>query len=273
MNAPLITLLTDFGVEDAYVAQMKGQILAICPTARVIDITHAIPPQDIAYAGLVLAQAVPHFPSETVHVAVIDPGVGTQRRIIAVELATRTEAAAEVRRQRLVLPDNGLIGRLASQAEVVAVCEVSESGYWRSRVSSTFHGRDIMGPVAAHWASGTPLDAFGPRIDDMLRGAWPQPSIRGATIAGEIIAIDHFGNAITNIPGSYLTAAHAHNLEVIVGGRRVQFHPVRTYGQQPPGASVILTGSHELVELAIVGGSAAGHLGLKRGESVCIAGG
>lgn len=270
MHPPIITLLTDFGLEDAYVAQMKGQILSICPTAQLIDITHAVPAQDIALAALLLAQAVPYFPADTVHLAVVDPGVGTERRIIAVELATRTEPGAEVTRQRCVLPDNGLVGRLASRSNVVAVNQVREPRFWRSQISSTFHGRDIMGPVAAHWAAGVDREAFGPRIDDLQPGIWREPTLAGAHISGEIIAIDHFGNAITNVPDAALQNFYSIDVEVKIDGRRLEFQPVRTYGQQPAGASVILSGSHELVELAVVDGNAAERLGLRRGQAVDI---
>lgn len=270
MSAPIITLLTDFGLEDAYVAQMKGQILSICPAAQLVDITHAVPAQDVALGALLLAQAVPYFPADTVHLAVVDPGVGTDRRIIAVELETRTESGAEATRQRCVLPDNGLVGRLASRSKIVAVNEIRESRFWRRRISSTFHGRDIMGPVAAHWAAGADRDAFGPPADDIQPGIWPEPTVEGSQIRGEIVAIDHFGNAITNIPDSALQNFYSVDVEVSVGGRRLEFQPVRTYGQQPAGASVILSGSHELVELAVVDGSAAERLGLRRGQAVDI---
>lgn len=272
MNSPIITLLTDFGLEDAYVAQMKGQILSICPSARLVDITHAIPPQDVAYAALVLAQAVPYFPDGTVHVAVVDPGVGTDRRIIAVELMTRTEPGDKPARQRCVLPDNGLIGRLASRSEIVTVHEVRESRFWRSRISSTFHGRDIMGPVGAHWAAGTDCAAFGPRIETLpASGVWPEPTVEGPRTSGEIIAVDHFGNVITNLPAKALDTFDRQPVEIVVDGRRVVLQPVQTYGQQPVGTAVILAGSHELVEMAIVGGSAAERLDLRRGQRVTFA--
>ena len=135
MPAPLITLTTDFGSDDAYVAQMKGQILSVCPEARLIDITHSIPAQDVFRAALVLAQSAPHFPAQTVHLVVVDPGVGTDRRMLAVEIETQLDGATTLSRQRFVLPDNGLISPLAVRFGIVAANAITQSHYWRPRVS------------------------------------------------------------------------------------------------------------------------------------------
>ncbi len=158
----LITLLTDFGTQDAYVAQMKGEMLGIHPAACFVDITHAVPPQDVLAGAFLLAQAVPFFPNETVHVAVVDPGVGTARRLIAVEIETDNGEPGSARLQRIVLPDNGLISLLLQQHKFIGANYLIDKVFWRSAISHTFHGRDIMGPVAAHWSKGARRTDFGP---------------------------------------------------------------------------------------------------------------
>lgn len=298
MISPLITLTTDFGTEDAYVAQMKGQILAICPAARLIDITHSIPPQDIIRGALILAQAAPYFPADTIHLVVVDPEVGTARRMLAIEMDTRVAGGPERSRQRFVLPDNGLIGPLVARFGMVGATALARPEYWRRHVSWTFHGRDIMGPVAAHWANGATREQFGPEASDIVLCSWPEPLLTPAEAHGEIIAVDHFGNAVTNLPANWLparadatpavtvatfTAAAAASqarqvasgaaeagLQVLVDGKPIAFRQAATYGQHPPGTPVLLAGSHELIELAVVAGSAAEQLRISPGSKVVV---
>jgi S-adenosylmethionine hydrolase len=275
MSATLITLITDFGVEDAYVAQMKGQILSICSAACLIDITHAIPAQDVMRAALVLSQAAPYFPAESIHLVSVDPGVGTERRMLALEIETTLDSVTDACIQRFVLPDNGLIGPLARRYGILAANALTESKYWRSRISATFHGRDIMGPVAAHWAAGVERDQFGPSASDVQLIHWPEPEVLGGAAYGEVIAVDHFGNVITNLPGSWLVGlGNDRNsraaCDVEIGGKLLRMQLTTTYGEQALGDAVVIVGSHELVELAVVGGNAARQLGLAVGERLRI---
>lgn len=270
MHAPLITLLTDFGTKDAYVAQMKGQILSICPQARLIDITHDLPAQDIAYGALVLAQATPFFPATTVHVAVVDPGVGTPRSLLAVEIDTTTEPGECPRRQRFVLPDNGLIGLLTDRFGIVAAHRLTVESYWRSSISATFHGRDILGPVAAHWASGCAPESFGPACTPATSKIWRNPTVTSSQITGEVAAIDHFGNIISNIPQNHLTAIGSDTVELSVGEQHYRLPIVRTYGNGQAGETILLVGSHGLLEIAVVGGNAAKIHTIERGSPIRI---
>ena len=263
---PIITLLTDFGIEDAYVAQMKGQILCLCPQATIVDITHAVPPQDIAAGALLLSQAVPFFPADTVHVAVVDPGVGTERPLLAVEYLTQADAHLPALRQRLVLPDNGLITLLEQQHTRLSARYLANSATWRSGVSATFHGRDIMGPVAARWAAGMPSSEFGPPCESPQVFRWPAPEFRGNSIVGQPILLDHFGNVITNIHGqSVLSSVKVGQvISVAANDRQIDVPFVETYGQCAAGQVVALVGSHGYLELARVNGHAADHLGIDR---------
>jgi S-adenosyl-L-methionine hydrolase (adenosine-forming) len=242
MDGPLITLLTDFGLTDVYVGVMKGVIAQVNAALTVIDLTHAIAPQDIALARFHLGTAYPYFPANTVHVIVVDPGVGSQRRAIACQ----TEFGI------FVAPDNGVLTDVLEQAQSVQVVELTRSQYWRtSHPSSTFHGRDIFAPVAAHLASGTPLTAVGGQVDAEqlvhLRSPW---RVRGDRLEGTIQAIDHFGNLITTISASIVPETWT----VMIGD-----YPVpsgETYTSVLPGHVVSLIGSHGWLEIAVNGGSA-----------------
>ena len=270
MAAPLITLITDFGSEDAYVAQMKGQMLSICPTIHFVDVTHAIASQDIDQAALVLRQSAPHFPANTIHLVIVDPGVGTQRRMLAVQMDLACETGGRSRRQRFVLPDNGLISPLVDVGDNVAINILDNPRFWRRSVSSTFHGRDIMGPVAAHWAGGCSREEFGPHIEQIERLAWPQPTLEPSEARGKVIWLDHFGNAITNVPGSWFSSVSGRALTVTLGSRVMPIEQTTTYGERADKTVVLLIGSHELVELAVVRGNAAVQLAVARGDEVTI---
>jgi len=193
----LVTLLSDFGDRDVYVGVMKGIIAQINPEIRVIDLTHQIPPQDIAAARFCLMNASPYFPDGTVHIAVVDPGVGSQRRAIAVEFAGGF----------LVGPDNGIFSGVLSQSPAVAAVELTNSNYWRTpEPSCTFHGRDIFAPVGANLASGVPLKELGQEIDieTLLKLDIGECQKTSRGWLGCIQYIDHFGNLISNIPGNYV---------------------------------------------------------------------
>ena len=192
----VITLLTDFGTDSPYVAMMKGVIFSINPHVTIVDITHAIPPQDIRSAAFVLNEVCRRFPSGTVHLAVVDPGVGTDRDLVYLEIG----------QQRFVGPDNGLFSRVARDRVITRIHVLAERDYWLPEISATFHGRDIMAPVAARLSLGLDPVLVGPRLERLVDLAWPQAQVGARQIVGEIQAVDSFGNLITNITSAQLSA-------------------------------------------------------------------
>ena len=264
-NKPPIALLTDFGYRDHYVGVMKGVIASIAPVANVIDITHGIAPQAIAAAALVLAQSWRHFPRRTIFVAVVDPGVGTDRRPIAVE----TIAGA-----RFIGPDNGVLWSAANQAGIRRVIELKTPRYRRAEVSPTFHGRDIFAPAAAHLWCAVRLGAFGPELAAMT----PAPATPGVKedrneLAGSIVYIDGFGNLVTNIDRACYErfARRFRGLRLSVRiGRRVPIEILKAYGEARPGSSLATFGSFEMLEVAVRDGSAAERFASATGAPVVI---
>lgn len=186
---PIITLTTDFGTRGGYVAQMKGAILSICPAATLVDVSHDIPPQDIEEAAWLLGDLVSAFPPHAIHLVVVDPGVGTQRRLLAIATS----------QGRFVGPDNGVLDPVTEMETARRIVVLDDPRWWRSDVSHTFHGRDVLGPVAAHWAAGTPLEALGSSTPHLNRLALPAPVLERDRLIGQIVRIDAFGNLITNI--------------------------------------------------------------------------
>jgi S-adenosylmethionine hydrolase len=257
-----LTLLSDFGLSDGYVGMMKGAIAQINPTLTVIDLTHQIPPQNIAAGRFCLMSAYPYFPSATVHVALVDPGVGSHRRAIAVELATGF----------LVGPDNGLLSGVLSQNPAIAAVELTNPQYWRvANPCTTFHGRDIFAPVGAHLASGVPLAALGTAISlqQLVSLTLPDWTDRldkktgQRVIQGAIQAIDHFGNLITNIPQETIQAS---TWSSVIQGIQIPGH--KTYAEVPKGSLLALVGSHGWVEIAKNQGNAQQHLQVEYAEKV-----
>lgn len=247
---PIITLLTDFGTADGYVAEMKGVILSAAPNATIIDVSHDVAPQDVEGARLAVARYWRRFPSDTVHVCVVDPGVGSTRMAIAVSSDGRL----------LVGPDNGVLSP-ALLAPSACVVELPVP----ARAAATFHGRDVFAPAAARLALGESLDALGASVEAPIVRRTPESRRReDGAIVGEVIAIDRFGNAITNL------MARVANARVVVAGHEI---PVaRTYADVEPGALVALTGSNGLLEIAVRDGNAVARLGLVRGAPVVLRG-
>jgi len=253
---PLITLTTDFGARDPYVAAMKGVLLARCPSARVLDLTHEIAPQDVVEGALFLAAAVPYFPEGTIHLAVIDPGVGGARRGIV----------ARVAGQVVVCPDNGLLGALALTHPLAEVHEIAAPRFMRDEVSATFHGRDVFAPAAARIATGVALADAGPSVADPVLLDLPAPErMRDGTVVARVIHLDRFGNAITNLAAGAIPAG----ARVVVRGEPVPL--ARTYGDVAAGAPLAVVGSAGLLEVAVNQGSAAHRFGLARGDEVRVA--
>lgn len=258
MSHRLITLLTDFGWSDVYVAAMKGVIAQINSALKVIDLTHEIPPQNIAAAQFNLVNAYPYFPGSTVHIAVVDPGVGGERRGVAIELADGF----------LVGPDNGLFSELVKQRSIVNAVELSNNRYWRvAEPSMTFHGRDIFAPVGAHLASGVPMAELGRSIDPatLVRSEISAYESTPTGYLGTVQYIDRFGNVITSIPGEVVRGKRwsvAINKRTIPG--------CRTYGDARRGEPLALVGSHGWVEVAVNSGDARFQLRLNYHEPVQI---
>jgi S-adenosylmethionine hydrolase len=254
---PLITLTTDFGETSPYVAVMKGVILSIHSRARVLDLSHRIRPQDVRHADYFLGTAVPYFPPGTVHVCVVDPGVGGVRRPLF----------AEAGGQKLVGPDNGLFTRaLKALGGQPTVRELTARQYWRPEVSPTFHGRDVFAPVAAHLSLGLDPADLGKPIDDWVELKSRSPVCWKNRCEGEVLFADDFGNLITNIPAGKVKALP---IRVAIDGRDPQpIRWVRTYSDAAPGELVSLFSSDGFFELAVVNGSAARHLAAAVGAVV-----
>lgn len=254
----ILTLTTDFGLSDVYVGVIKGAIACINSEVSVVDLTHQIEPQNIAAARFCLMNAYPYFPRGTVHVAVVDPGVGSSRRAIAVEFDSGF----------LVGPDNGLLGGVLSQSAAIAAVELTNPDYWRTpNPSTTFHGRDIFATVGAHLASGVPLKALGREIEltSLVQLDLPHLTFTDTEIIGCIQYIDHFGNLITNIPG---TLVQGKTWSVILDGLTVP--SVETYSSSTVGSTIALIGSHGWVEIAINCGNAQIQLQQDWGDRVII---
>ena len=257
---PLITLTTDFGVSSPYVAQMKGVILGINPRATIVDVTHGIPPQDISQGAWALADVAESFAPGSIHVAVIDPGVGGARQIVYAEIAGR----------QYIAPDNGLFGRLAARATPSRIVALTEPRFWRPSVSATFHGRDIMAPVAAHLSLGLEPDQLGPRLAELRQLPRSEVSILANRIDGSIRSIDSFGNLVTDVTADMLKGVPTDERASIICDEHETQGIFKTYEDQPAMTLMALIGSSGFLELAIVGDSAAIMLGVRVGTPVTI---
>jgi hypothetical protein len=262
MPRPIITFTSDFGLHDWFVGVVHGLLNGICREAHVVDLTHEIPPGHVARAAFLLEAASPDFPAGTVHLAVVDPGVGTARRAIAVA----------ARGQLFVGPDNGVLD-WALRDPGARVHALTEERWFRQPVSRTFHARDIFAPVAAHLASGEKLESFGPRIQDAVRLPHAMPQERDGGIEGHVMFVDHFGNALTNIEADDLARAFPQvpdpSLEVRVLSYLIRGLS-RSYGEHPLGTVVAIVGSSGRLEIAQVGGNCADRLGIGEGDQVRV---
>ncbi|MDE0466739.1 MAG: SAM-dependent chlorinase/fluorinase [Candidatus Poribacteria bacterium] len=269
-SSRIITLTTDFGIRDTYVGIMKGVILGINLNVQVVDLTHAIPPQDIYEAAFSINAAHSYFPRGTIHVIVVDPGVGSDRRAIVCQ----TDNAF------FVCPDNGVLSYLLQSTEDEAeqpinAVEIQNKAYYLPEVSNTFHGRDIFAPVAAHLSLGVPLEDIGPPVQTLVQLPIQAPELSGNTLTGQIVKIDRFGNAITNISESAIAGLESASTggisayEIRIGSVRLnRFN--RAYAESGVGKPLAIIGSSGLLEIAVNGGSAEKQLGLKRGDVIVI---
>ena len=252
---PCITLTTDFGTADGYVGAMKGTILRVHPRAVIVDITHDIPPQDVRAAAFVLASVYAHFPPGTVHVVVVDPTVGTGRRLVAAALGSWT----------FVAPDNGVLTVVACRERARRLVHITNRSYAGPTISTTFQGRDILAPAAAHLARGVALHRLGPPLASLHTLAWPAPRpLPGGGRRGAIIYSDRFGNLITNLAMPAPSRVRSWQVRY-----RHRWIPLKsTYAAVPRNAILAVVGSAGLVELAMREGSARAHWRARIGERV-----
>lgn len=256
-----LTLTTDFGTQDAYVAAMKGVILKRCPEARLVDVTHEITPQDVMEAAFVLRQAVPFFPDETVHLVVVDPGVGTDRRPVALRAGGRF----------FVGPDNGLFSLVLDGDAPDELVALDAPQAWRAPdPSTTFHGRDIFAPVAAHLAAGRALTDVGSPLEALTTLRWALPITDEQGIQGWTVHIDHFGNCITNIPHALFEKRRDGRAVKCFAGNATLRGVEPTYGAVAEGEPLLVFGSSGFLEVAVNGGNAAKLLGIQKGEPVNV---
>ena len=256
----IITLLTDFGMRDAYAGIMKGVILGINPGVRLVDLSHAVPPHNIAFGALVLQSAWRFFPPGTIHLAVVDPGVGSRRRALAAAVAGHF----------LVGPDNGLFSLILAQKPPQTVVSLENPRYFLPQVAATFHGRDVFAPVAAHLSLGVPLTDLGPALTEPVRLDLPTPQFGESEVSGQVLVRDHFGNLVTNIPCDRLQAWLAGRPARLWLQDRLIPHWAATYSDVPPGELLALPGSHGYLEIACRQGSAARLLAAGPGARVRI---
>lgn len=257
MSTALVTLTTDFGSADHYVAVMKGVILRHAPHAALIDVTHQIAPYNIRAAAFVLAHTVVWFPPRTIHLVVVDPGVGSTRRIVAGRWGE----------QIVVAPDNGLLSMLQERETAAELYEIAIPTAAGATVSHTFHGRDVMAPIAGRLAAGEILSAIGRPVDQPLTMHLPAPQVEADRIVGEILYVDHFGNLVTNIPCGPRAAGEFKCVHV-------RHHAIRsivnTYSEVSEGSLLALAGSSGLFEIAVNQGSARDVLDAAPGDEVVV---
>ena len=263
---PIITILSDFGVDDEYVGVMKGVILSICPAVSIVDISHQIDPQDIAQAAYLIPATYRFYPKGTVHLIVVDPGVGSQRDILAFDHAGHV----------FIAPDNGVLTLLMNREKSDTIVRIHNADYFLKPVSATFHGRDIFAPIGAHIVNGTGLEDLGTKIDigDIvhLEGLNCRLSENGELI-GKIISIDRFGNLITNIDSNSLARMCQNDTENRLQIRintHVIFDLSDTYASVAPGSPLALIGSRSYLEIAVNCGSAEQHFKARKGDAVRV---
>ncbi|MCZ6634366.1 MAG: SAM-dependent chlorinase/fluorinase [bacterium] len=256
----IVTLTTDFGVQDGYVGAMKGVVLEIAGSVTVVDITHEIPPQDVEAGAYIFHTAYPHFPDGTIHVVVVDPGVGRKRRGLVVETA----------RYRFVGPDNGVFTPVFQAEADCRMVSLENPEWMRKDVSATFHGRDVFAPAAGYLCQGVEIEAFGPFVTDpVMLDVWAVRE-EADRLTGRIVHVDRFGNGISNLSEEQVEAA-VEGRVVEIGGQI--FHRIhRTYGDVVQGEPLLLYGSQGTLEISVNGGSAAEEMGVQRGDEVRLIG-
>lgn len=260
---PIITLLSDFGLKDPYVAEMKAVILSICPEATIVDISHEISKFDVRMGAFVLASAAPYFPSGTIHVAVVDPGVGTKRRPIIVE----------TNRSFYVGPDNGLLMLSAKKEEIHHVYNITNRQYMLPKVSRTFHGRDIFSCAAAHLAKGVSPPKFGPEVHDYATPRFAKPHLKGDELLGEVLHVDDFGNVVTNISVKDLEKMDVQEgrfLHIKLKDKTLKLKLCSAYGEVPAQSPLAIIGSSDFLEVSVNQGDASKVFRVKTGDPIQV---
>jgi S-adenosylmethionine hydrolase len=259
--ANIVTLTTDFGLKDPYAAEMKAAILSISPTAVIVDITHEIAKFNTRMGTYVLASAVPYFPQGTVHVAVVDPGVGTPRRPIAIQ----------TKQGFFVGPDNGLLVLAAEKQGITSIHELANPRFMLPKVSYTFHGRDIFAPAAAHLLNGVKPAEFGPEIQEVAKPEFAKVTRKNHTLFGEVLHVDGFGNIITNINEKEVTRSQVKSaVSAELAGSKLKLKFCKAYGEAEPQEPLALIGSHGFLEISLNQGSAAEKFNTQAGDKVAI---
>ncbi len=261
MSRPIVTLTTDFGSNDHLVGAMKGIILKVNPEVQIIDISHKVIPYDILDAALTIGQAYRYFPLKAVHIVVVDPGVGTQRRPLLVS----------GEQHYFVAPDNGVLSMVYEKEERLTVRHVTAEHYFISPVSNTFHGRDIFAPVAAWLTKNGAAASFGEEVSDFVRFSLPKPKSANGVVKGVVLKVDNFGNAVTNLAAEDVPQLLSANTQFkITAGSKPVTKFAQTYSQGEPGEAFALIGSSGFLEISMNRASAARTLGLQRGAEVTV---
>jgi S-adenosylmethionine hydrolase len=259
VSTKIITLTTDFGLKDPYAAEMKATILGICPNAAIVDITHEIEKFSIRMGAYVLASAVPYFPKGTIHVAVVDPGVGTRRRPILIQ----------TQQGFFIGPDNGLLILAAEHQGITGTRKITNPRLMLPRVSSTFHGRDVFAPAAAHLANGVHPTEFGSEIRDAVEPEFTKVTRRKDVLVGEVLHVDNFGNIITNISEKEIAQLRTKDVvSVKLPNQKLKLKLRKAYGEVKPQEPLALIGSHNYLEIAINQGNAAAEFETKPGNKI-----
>ena len=254
---PIVTLLTDFGLSDTFIGVMKGVTWTIAPGAQIVDLTHGIPPQRVMDGAFAIAEAAPFFPAGTIHVCVVDPGVGTARRAML----------AIIDGQYFIGPDNGLFTLLIEKSKTTSFVWLNNPRYWLSQVSNSFHGRDIFAPVAAHLANGVSPNELGDALVDPVLLSIPVPIENANGWQGQVMRADHFGNLITNFTSQHLNPGVRVNFIV----KKTTIRGLsETFGDQPSGELIAMLDSSGHLAISVVNGSAAQQLGVNAGEPVTL---
>lgn len=256
----IITLTSDFGTKDTYVGVMKGVILSISPSSNIIDLTHEIPAQNVAVGAWQISKAYSYFPSETIHLVVVDPGVGSDRRAVISLINNHT----------FVCPDNGLLSIISKESPMGNSVAIENDSYFLPHISNTFHGRDIFAPVAAYLAKGIPMSEFGPSVDNLHKINFSHINSDNSQIEGQIIWIDNFGNAVTNISQQSINQILPNlELQISFSNQKI-FGLCSAYNQAKIGEAIAIIGSSEHLEISVNQGSAQQLYGLSIGDFVSV---
>jgi S-adenosyl-L-methionine hydrolase (adenosine-forming) len=258
--ARVVTLTSDFGLKDPYVGEMKGVILGIAPNTVIVDVTHGVEKFNVRMGAFMLASATPYFPTGTIHIAVVDPSVGTSRRPIVV----RTE------HNFFIGPDNGLLTLAAEAEDIKSIYEITTRRLMLFHVSNTFHGRDVFAPIAAHLANGVPLEEVGRPVTEIVKPDFAKVTHTKEAVTGEVLHIDDFGNIITNIRHRDLTELREATVEAEFSDHKLQLKMSKAYAEAKPNEPLALIGSHNYLEIALNKGDAAAKYHTKPGDKVTL---